>query len=113
MNFHSIPIILIGHCPMVRVSFVSALTQLLTRQRENTRQKVHGHIEACHVTAALSTNLLEIRCDKFDSNHYQHVKEAPQRSAHAQKRCGILQKMHKRNGPCMFVYSKILTLRVK
>ena len=41
---------------------------------------VHGHIEECHVTAALSPNLLEIRRAKFDSHHSQHVKEAPQRS---------------------------------
>ena len=55
---------------MVRVSFVSALTF----QSEYTRQKVHDHIEACHVTAALSTNILGIRRAKFDSHHSQHVK---------------------------------------
>ena len=54
---HSIPIILIFHCPMVRVSFVSALT----RQSEYTRQKLYGPIEACHVITASSPNLLEIR----------------------------------------------------
>ena len=70
INIHSIPIILICHCPMVRVSFVSSLT----RQSENTRQKVHCHIEACHVTAALSLNLLDISRAKFDSHHSQHVK---------------------------------------
>ena len=74
INLHSTPIILICHCPMVRVIFVSALT----RKSEYTRQNVHGHIEACHVTAALSPNLLEIRRTKFDSHHSQHVKEAPQ-----------------------------------
>ena len=63
-------IILIYHCPMVRVSFVS----VLTLQSEYTRQKVHSHIEVCHVTAALSTNILEIRRAKFDSHHSQHVK---------------------------------------
>ena len=76
MNLHLILIILICHCPMVRVSFVSALT----RQSEYTRQKVHGHIESCRVTAALSPNLLEIRRAKFGSHHYQHVKESPQQS---------------------------------
>ena len=76
MNFHSISIILICYCPMVRVSFVSSLT----RQSECTRQNVYGHIEACHVTAALSTNILEIRRAKLDSHQYQHVKEAPQQS---------------------------------
>ena len=39
---------------------------------------VHGHIEECHVTAALSPNLLETRRAKFDSHHSQHVNEAPQ-----------------------------------
>ena len=94
---------------MVRVSFVIALA----RQSENTRQKLHGHIDSCHVTAALSSNILEIRRAKFDSHHYQHVKEAPQQSAHAQKCCVILQIIHDRNGPCMFACSKILTSRVE
>ena len=76
INLHLIPIIFIRHCPMVIVSFVSALM----RQSKNTHQKVHGHIEACHVTVALSPNILDIRCAKFDSHHSQHVKEAPQRS---------------------------------
>ena len=61
---------------MVRVSFANKLK----RQSDYTRQKVHGHIEACHVTAALYPNLLEIRRAEFDSHHSQHVKEAPQRS---------------------------------
>ena len=65
MNLHLIPIFLICHCPMVRVSFVSALT----RQSEYTRQKVHGHIESCRVTAALSPNLIDIRGAKFYSHH--------------------------------------------
>ena len=82
MNLHLIPIILMYHCPMVRVSFVSALTL----QSEYTRQKVHDHIEACHVTAALSTNILGIRRAKFDSHHSQHVKEAPQRSNKSSRR---------------------------
>ena len=82
MNLHSILIILICHCPMVRVSFVSSLT----RQSENMRQKVHCHIEACHVTAALYPNLLEIRRAEFDSHHSQHVKEAPQRSNKSSRR---------------------------
>ena len=90
---------------MVHVSFVSALT----RQSDNTRQKVHSHIKACHITAALSPNLLKIRCAKFDSNHSQHVNEVPQQSAHAQKRCVILQIMHERNGSCVFACRKILT----
>ena len=109
MNLHSIPIILIRYFPVVRVSSVSALT----RQIENTSQKVHSHIEAYHVTAELSTNLLEIRRAKFESHHYQHVKEAPQQSAHAQNRCAILKKMNERNGPCVFSCSKILTSRVE
>ena len=75
MNLHFILIVLICHFHMVRVSFVSALT----RQSEYTRQKVHGHIEASRVTAEISPNILEIRRDKFDSHHSQHVKEAPQR----------------------------------
>ena len=54
MNIHSIPIIFIRHCPMVRVSFVSSLT----RQSESMRQKLHGHIEACHITMELSLDLL-------------------------------------------------------
>ena len=62
MNLHLIPIILIRHFPMVRVSFVSALT----RQSENTRQKVHVHIEACHVTVALYPNILDIRRANFE-----------------------------------------------
>ena len=70
INLYSILIILIYCCPMVRVSFVSALTL----QSEYTRQKVHGHIKACHIIAALSLNLLEIRHAKFDSHHSQHVK---------------------------------------
>ena len=74
MNLHSIPIILIHHCPVVSVNVFSALT----RQSENMRQKMHGHIEVCHVTAALSPNLFEIRRANFGSHHYQHVKEAPQ-----------------------------------
>ena len=82
MNLYSILIILIYHCPLVRVSFVS----VLTLQSEYTRQKVHGHIEACHVTAALSTNILGIRRAKFDSHHSQHVKEAPQRSNKSNRR---------------------------
>ena len=83
MNLHSIPIILIRHCPMVRVSFVSALM----RHSENTCQKLHSHIEACHVTAALSPNILEIRRAKFDSHHSQHVKEAPRQSACSKALC--------------------------
>ena len=82
MNLYSILIILICHCPMVRVSFVSALTH----QREYTHQKLHGHIEACHVAAALSPNLLEIRCANFDSRHSQHVKEVPQGSNKSNRR---------------------------
>ena len=82
MNLHLILIILIYHCPMVRVSFVSALTL----QSEYTRQKLHGHIRACHVTAALSPNLLEIRRAKFDSHHSHHVKEAPLRSNKSSRR---------------------------
>ena len=78
MNFQSIPIILIRHCPMVRVSFVSALT----RQSENTRQKLHDHIEPCHVKAAVSPNLLEIRRANFDLHQSQHVKETPQQRSH-------------------------------
>ena len=76
VNLHSILIILIYHCLMVRVSFVTALTL----QSKYTHKKVHVHIEACHVTAALSPTLLEIRRAKFDSHRYQHVKEAPQQS---------------------------------
>ena len=109
MNLHSIPIILIRHFPMVRVSFVSKLT----RQSDNTRQKVHIHIEACHDTAALYPNLLDIRRAKFDSHHSQHAKEALQRSSHAQKRYIIIQMMHKQNGPCVFARRNILTSRVK
>ena len=109
MNLHSILIILICHCPMVRVRFVSALT----RQSEKTRQKGHNHIEACHVTAALSQNLLEIRRAKFDSHHSEHVKESPQQNTHDKKRCVIIQRMHNRNVPCDFGCSKILTSRVE
>ena len=87
---------------------VIAVTELM-----NVCQKVHGHIEACHITAALSTNILEIRCVKFDSHHSQDVKEVPQRSARAQNCCVVIQRMHERNGPCVFVCSKILTLRVE
>ena len=76
MNLHSILIIFIYHCPMMRVSFVSELTH----QSEYTHQKLHGLIDACHVTAVLYPNLLEIRRAKFDSHHSQHVKEAPQQS---------------------------------
>ena len=72
-DLHLILINLICHFLMVRVRFVSALT----RQSEYMHQKVHGHIEACHVTAVLSPNLLEIRRAKFDSHHSQHVKEVP------------------------------------
>ena len=89
INLQSIPIILICHCPMVRVIFVSALTC----QSEYTHQKVYGHIEACHVTAALSPNLLEIRRAKFDLHHSQNVKEAPKRSSHYQNCFFILQIM--------------------
>ena len=109
MNLHLILIILICHCPMVRVSLVSALT----RQSKKTRQKVHNHIEACHVTAALSQNLLEIRRAKFDSHHPEHVKEAPQRNTHDTNRCVIIQRMHNRNVPYVFGCSKILTSRVE
>ena len=80
MNLHLFLVIFIRHCRMVRVSFDIALT----RQSENTRQNVHGHIEACHVTMELSPNLFEISRANFDSHHFQHVKEFPQQSEAAE-----------------------------
>ena len=58
------------------MSFVSALT----RQSENTHQKVHVHIEACHVTVELSPNILEISVPSLNHTTPDASKKRPNKA---------------------------------